>query len=346
MANFGHEHAPYAIKCMKMGKHVMSEVVPCETMAQAVELVETVEQTGMIYTYAENYCYMENTFDMWKRYRNGEIGEIRYAEGEYVHDIARYWPWLCFGEKDHWRVRAFATFYCTHSLGPILYTTGLRPVQVVGFETPLITKNLEIGMVRGSGIEMVTLENGAVVKSFHGGMKREPSNVSYLLYSEKGLMETGRLENSPPMNMYVEGEKRGHGEWERYAPKFFIDVDQQNGEMGHGGSDFYPTHFFIDKILGLPNGDLAIDIYQALDMGICGILAWKSVLNGNIPMKVPNFRNPEEREQYRNDNSCTNPEIAGDELVPFTSYPHAEITDETFAKVKEMWETGKDMNGD
>ena len=189
-------------------------------------------------------------------------------------------------------------------------------------------------------------QNGAVVKSFHGGMKREPSNVSYLLYGEKGLMETGRLENSPPMNMYVEGEKRGHGEWERYAPKFFIDVDQQNGEMGHGGSDFYPTHFFIDKILGLPNGDLAIDIYQALDMGICGILAWKSVLNGNIPMKVPNFRNPEEREQYRNDNSCTNPEIAGDELVPFTSYPHAEITDETFAKVKEMWETGKDMNGD
>ena len=64
LANFGHEHAPYAIKCMKMGKHVMSEVVPCETMAQAVELVETVEQTGMVYTYAENYCYMEHTFDM------------------------------------------------------------------------------------------------------------------------------------------------------------------------------------------------------------------------------------------------------------------------------------------
>ena len=52
LANYGHEHTPYAIRCMKMGKHVMSEVVPCETMAQAVELIEAVEETGMVYTYA------------------------------------------------------------------------------------------------------------------------------------------------------------------------------------------------------------------------------------------------------------------------------------------------------
>ena len=346
LANFGHEHAPYAIKCMKMGKHVMSEVVPCETMAQAVELVETVEQTGMVYTYAENYCYMEHTFDMWKRYRNGDIGNILYAEGEYVHDIAKMWPALCFGEKDHWRARAYPTFYCTHSLGPIVFATGLRPVKVVGFETPLIPKNLEIGMVRGSGIEMVTLENGAVVKSFHGGMQREPANVSYIMYGEKGVMETGRLAGSYSMNMYVEGEKRGEGNWEYYNPTYFVDTEKQLGKMGHGGSDFYPTHFFIDKILGLPGGDLAIDIYQALDMGICGILAWRSVLNGNIPMDVPNFRDPAQREPYRYDNACTNPEIAGDELLPSTSNSHDEIPDSVFDHLKELWEAGKNINGD
>lgn len=38
----------------------MSEVLPCETMAQAVELVETVERTGLVYCYAENYCYMRH----------------------------------------------------------------------------------------------------------------------------------------------------------------------------------------------------------------------------------------------------------------------------------------------
>ena len=283
---------------------------------------------------------------MWKRYRNGDIGNILYAEGEYVHDIAGCWPKLCFGDRNHWRTRAYPTFYCTHSLGPIIFATGLRPVSVVGFETPLIPKNLEIGMVRGSGIEMVTLENGAVVKSFHGGMKREPANVSYIMYGEKGVMETGRLAGSYAMNMYVEGEKRGEGNWEYYNPSFFVDVEKQIGKMGHGGSDFYPTHFFIDKILGLPGGDLAIDVYQALDMGICGILAWRSVLNGNIPMDVPNFRDPAQREPYRNDNACTNPEIAGDELLPYTSNPHDEIPDSVFDHLKELWETGKNINGD
>ena len=45
LANYATEHATYAIKCMRAGKHVLSEVLPCETMAQAVALIETVEET-------------------------------------------------------------------------------------------------------------------------------------------------------------------------------------------------------------------------------------------------------------------------------------------------------------
>ena len=44
LANYATEHAPYAIRCLKAGKHVLSELMACETMAQAVELVEAVEQ--------------------------------------------------------------------------------------------------------------------------------------------------------------------------------------------------------------------------------------------------------------------------------------------------------------
>ena len=50
LANYANEHAPYAIRCMRKGMHVLSEVLPCETMAQAVELIETVEETGLVYT--------------------------------------------------------------------------------------------------------------------------------------------------------------------------------------------------------------------------------------------------------------------------------------------------------
>ena len=51
LANYANEHAPFAIRCMKEGKHVFSEVLPVQTMKEAVELIECVEETGMIYAY-------------------------------------------------------------------------------------------------------------------------------------------------------------------------------------------------------------------------------------------------------------------------------------------------------
>ena len=40
LANYANEHAPFAIKAMRAGKHVFSEVLPVQTMKEAVELVE------------------------------------------------------------------------------------------------------------------------------------------------------------------------------------------------------------------------------------------------------------------------------------------------------------------
>lgn len=47
LANYANEHAPFAIKAMRAGKHVFSEVLPVQTIKEAVELIETIEETGM-----------------------------------------------------------------------------------------------------------------------------------------------------------------------------------------------------------------------------------------------------------------------------------------------------------
>ena len=54
LANYATEHARFAIRALNAGRHVMSEVLPSQTMAEAVELIEAVERTGLVYTYAEN----------------------------------------------------------------------------------------------------------------------------------------------------------------------------------------------------------------------------------------------------------------------------------------------------
>jgi len=345
LANYATEHATFAIRCLKAGKHVMSEVLPCETMAQAVELIEAVEETGLVYSYAENYCYMRHTFEMWRRYKTGEIGEAVYGEGEYIHDCTAIWPSITYGERDHWRNRMHANYYCTHSLGPLIAITGLRPVKVVGFETVPPECLIKLGDIRGAGIEMVTMENGALFKSIHGDLKREPGSINYELYCNKGMMESGRLPENKAFNMYIESERNCVGKWEKYDAESDIAVEarEASGLKSHAGSDFYPTHCFIERILGKEDGKWSIDVYMAVDMGICGILAYRSALGGNIPIAVPNLRNREERDAYRNDRACTTPSVAGDQLLPPTS--HSEciryIPDEVYDNVRQLWLDGK-----
>ncbi|MGI6316591.1 MAG: Gfo/Idh/MocA family protein [Christensenellales bacterium] len=343
LANYATEHAVYAIKCLNTGKHVMSEVLPCETMAQAVELIEAVERTGLVYTYAENYCYMDRTFEMWRRYRNGDIGTALYGEGEYIHDCSSIWPQITYGERDHWRNRMHPFFYCTHSLGPLITMTGLQPVRVTGLRTPLLSQAREEGLDPGiAGIEMVQMENGALFKSIHGNLKREPSSVNYELYGTKGCMETQRF-GEENLNVWREGEKACQGTLETYIPEKFVEKEMASREGGHGGSDFYATHFFVQKILGRPLGKWAIDVYQAVSMGICGILAYRSCLNGSVPVDVPDLRDPAQRDAWRNDNACTTPEVAGDQLLPrFPEEPNLPpVPDEAFDRIRRIWEANQ-----
>ena len=86
LANYANEHAPFAIKAMKKGKHVLSEVLPCQNMKEAVELIETVEETGLIYAYGENCCFMPSTKKMRKMFLDGSLGTFEYGEGEYMHN--------------------------------------------------------------------------------------------------------------------------------------------------------------------------------------------------------------------------------------------------------------------
>ncbi len=58
LANFFHEHAPYAIKCFEKGLHVYSECISNGTMAEGVELIRAWERSNSIYMLTQNYQQM------------------------------------------------------------------------------------------------------------------------------------------------------------------------------------------------------------------------------------------------------------------------------------------------
>ncbi|MBQ2512560.1 MAG: Gfo/Idh/MocA family oxidoreductase [Clostridia bacterium] len=333
LANYANEHVPYAVRLLNSGRHVMSEVLTCSNMAEAVELIEAVEKTGLVYTYAENYCYTPARQEMRRRYLAGDIGELLYAEGEYIHDCSSIWPQITYGERNHWRNLMSSTFYNTHSLGPLLKMTGLRPVSVSGFETPLSPHMLELGACFGSGgMEIVTLNNGAVVKSLHGDLKHAAHSRYYLSGTRGGLLDPNR---DCMVCAYTEGPGENcRGKKEEYKAEHPI---AEAGQTGHGGGDYYTVHFFIRSILGDEEAKkMAVNVYEAVDMCTPGILGYKSVLEGNRSYRVPDLRRPEERDAWRNDRACTFPDIAGDQVLP-NRIDSISVPDSTYERVKQLW---------
>ncbi len=338
LANYAHEHAKFGIRLLESGRHIMTECLVSANMKEAVELIEAVERTGKIYAYAENYCYAPARWEMKRRYQNGDIGELMYAESDYIHDCSSIWPDITYGQRDHWRNRSFSTFYCTHSIGPILKMTGLRPTQVVGFETQNMPYMRNLGRPIGcGGMEILTLENGAIFRSIHGDLKTVSHDYCYQLNGDKGAMKDigdGKLAT------YIEGDKgNGKGDYETYEPETVI---AEAAKTGHGGADFYTTHYFIQSILGDEEAKKnSINVYEAVDMSIPGILAYRSIVNGNAPVAIPNLRNKEERDAYRNDTFCTFAEAAGDQCVPSNIHIKEPIPDSVYEEVKRRWEAGE-----
>ena len=340
LANYANEHAPFAIKALKRGLHVFSEVLPCQNMKEAVELIETVEETGKVYAYGENYCYMPAPYEMKKLYRQGKIGEFEYGECEYIHNCEPIWHSITYGERDHWRNNMYSTFYCTHSLGPIIHMTGLRPVSVTGFESLKTERNLRDGAKGGQfGIEMVTLENGGIIKSIHGNLYKD--SIWYSAYGSKGRMECGRedAQDGHIFKIYVNADAfsgdYANGKLESYEPKNDIEADIEG--YGHGGSDFYSMYHFVERIRGKADAD-TIDVYEALDMFLPGMFAYRSILKGGIPMEIPNLRDKAVRDQWRNDTACTDVKAAGDMLLPTFSKGTPDIDDGVYAHMKNLWD--------
>lgn len=340
LANYATEHAPFAIKAMNAGKDVISEVLPVQTMAQAVELVECIERTGRKYFYAENYSYMNGVYEMRKKYLSGELGEFEYGEGEYMHNCEPGWADITYGDPGHWRNTMSAFYYCTHSAGPLLHITGLRPVKVVGFEGTFNARMARMGAKAGHmGIEMATLENGAVIKSIHG-VGPSKGSIWYSVYGSKGRIETAREDawcdsvNTVYSNLDKQ-EGIGDDTVLCYHPR--DEIAKKGAHHGHNGSDYVCFWNAFEYLLGNTHAD-PIEIYEALDSWMIGHFAYISVLEGGNTQEIPDLHKKEIRDKYRFDNRCTDPAVAGEQLQPSYSKGNPEIDPKTYLNLKKEWE--------
>ncbi len=308
LANYFHEHAPFAVRALAAGKHVMSETLACFTMAQGVALVEAVERSGKIYMFAENYPYMVFNQEMRRLFQAGKIGTFMYGEGEYVHPgPADFWNSIAMG-VDHWRNWVPATYYCTHALAPIMFITDTRPVKVNGFVMPrpaddpvpqrMATRNDAASMIA------VRMDNGAVAKLLQVYLRGE--SIWVRIHGATGQMENLRTGDRSMVRLRREQfhEKRTEPEEIIYKPDFPEHADLAR-QAGHGGGDFFMNYHFAQAIR--TGKQPYLDVYRGVAMSCVGILAYRSALNDSNTVEVPDFRERAIRAKYAKDNWSPDP---------------------------------------
>ena len=338
LANYFHEHAPFAIKALKADKHVMSETSACLTLAQGVELVETVEQTAKTYMFAENYAYMLFNQEMRRLYQEGAIGEFTYGEGEYVHPGERGWSLRLKNSFKHWRNWIPRTYYCTHALAPIMFITDTRPVSVNGFiitepETPEFRRyNIKMGDL--ASMIAVRMDNGAVAKLLQGGLQGHSTwvrihgltgQMENLRHGDHGMVRLTKHQFNEPKTAPVESI---------YKPNWPVHAEEAE-KAGHGGGDFFTTYHFAEAIrTGEPP---YLDVYRGVAMSMVGIQAYRSALDSANNYELPDFRDKAMRDKYRDDDWSPNPETKR-ETDPWPSVTgKIEPTPEAIAYARKVW---------
>ena len=314
LCNYFNEHAPYAIRALRAGKHVLSETQTAVTLKQCVELVEAVEESGKFYALAENYPFFRANQEMRRVYQSGQLGEVAFAEGEYIHPMSRAENEFYNPGPKHWRSLTPCTYYCTHALAPLMYITDLMPKKVIGKVSRCWAYTDDLGGTVGDnyGIELVEMSNGAVFRVGGCGAFGPKGNWYRLGCSRGGIESVRGSDNDVRISVnpwQLTDENRQFGTAAVYTPEL-TEEGKKAAHFEHSGADYWVTRNFVEDILA--NREPYMNVYRSAALAAVGILGWISAVNGSKELEIPDFSKKEDRDKYR-DNDLTPYAVDGKE---------------------------------
>ena len=264
-------HARLSIAALERGKHV-AVAVPAVfgSLEDAERVFEAVKKSGRKYMMFETSCYHQDLYAWRQRYQAGELGKIIYSEGEYYHyfgtPLPGYNPQTKKVDPDGWRRGLPPQWYPTHSNAYYIGVTGERFTEVSCMGMPSRVPHLK---AENNSYKNPFGSEIALFRTSEGGMSRMA--VCWDLPSASG--EKGRLY----------GQKNEKVSVELARPALPPGVEAG----GHGGSHGYLTSEFVDSILR--DRQPWIDVAQALNMTVPGIVAHQSALRDGELLKIPQY---------------------------------------------------------
>jgi predicted dehydrogenase len=304
-------HTPMAVYAMQQGKHVAIEVPAATTIEECWQLVNTAEKTQRHCMMLENTCYDFFELNTLNMAQQGLFGNIVHGEGAYIHDLrssnfqpGAYW--------DMWRLKFNTAHtgnpYPTHGLGPICQVMNIHRGDKMNYlvsvssdqfgmteyaknkfgeNSPQAKQEYKLGDMNTT---IIKTEKGRTIMIQHDVTSPRPYSRLHTISGTKGFFQKYPSE-------LIALEPNAHG----FLPKAKIDslmsryehpFIKEIGEFakkvgGHGGMDFIMDYRLIYCLRnGLP---LDQDVYDAAEWSCLVELSEQSVLNGGMPVKIPDF---------------------------------------------------------
>jgi predicted dehydrogenase len=281
-------HAEQVVLALEAGIHVMSEVTAAHTVEGCRRIVAAVRASGCFYMLAENTIYRPLFREWEKLVWEGCLGEVIYAEADYLHPIPSLLVNRETGER-YWRAHRPPVHYCSHSLGPLLHLMKDRVVRAMGVgQGERILPGVGVGAV---DIQLAVFETarGAIIKMTRSQVApRHPPVHYYHLQGTRGFVETDRrgagfTGQGQRGLLYIAGkmEQAEEVEWPEIDPS----VPEWATVGGHGTSD-YGT--FVAFLQALESGQKpGLDEIWAWNLTVPGLVAAESVAQGGEWREVP-----------------------------------------------------------
>jgi predicted dehydrogenase len=301
-----HLHGPQAVQALRSGKHVYSAVPSAIALDEIRALVQAVVETGRIYMVGETSYYYPCAIYCRERYRQGDFGQVVYAEGEYYHDFdhglyeVKQWR-----HGAQWREYAGIPpfFYPTHSTSMIVSVTGAHATTVSGLG--VVDHHADGLFVRDNNVwhnefsnqvMLCRMSDGSVARINEFRRIGHPGTVGMSMYGTEGSYE----------------EQLGAKVWGTKDRDKRIDLTEELRCGSSGASKVHPVHLLPKEFDGLPNGHLGShqflvhdfvsacvsgehppnNVWQAARYLIPGLVAHQSSLADGERLDVPDLGNP------------------------------------------------------
>ncbi len=310
-------HAEMAVNAMEAGKITALEVGGAYSTEDCWKLVRTYEKTKTPFMFLENCCYDRSELLATSIVRSGLFGEIVHCSGSYGHDLRAEITGA--PESKHYRLRNYISRNCdnypTHQLGPISKilninrgnsmvslvsvaskAAGLKDyIKLKGDKINPALKDCQfrqgdivITTITCANGETITLKLDTTLPRFYDreicvrgtrGMYMQTLNCVYLDGKHEEKYWTGYENAKDLLDNAVSFE-------EKYLPKIWKDITQEDILSGHGGMDAILLRQFTDCALsGRP---MPIDVYDAAAWMSVSCLSGESISTGGS-VAIPDF---------------------------------------------------------